>query len=313
MPDRPPVSLGIAVPQVFFDGPVDMALIREFINQAESLGYHSLWVQENIIGNSPVLEPLGLLSYMAALTENIKLGTSMVIACTRNPVHLAKQFSSLDQMSQGRLIIGIGLGGRPSQYPLLDGPPEKDRAKHFRESVAIMKALFNQPEAKFDGDFWRLDGEAMEPKPFQTPHPPIWFGGRHPRGLRRAARLADGWMGAGSTDTSQFREHAAIIRESLDAQGRDPAAFPISKRVYIALDDDHARAEKRLRDWFGRRYGDADLGSRVAVWGDEETCARGLADIIEAGAQMLMLNPMFDHLEHLKALPQVAAQVSSGG
>ena len=76
MPDAPPVPLGIAAPQVFFDGPVDMALVREFVCQAESLGYHSLWVQENIIGTSPVLEPLGLLSYMAAITENIKLGST---------------------------------------------------------------------------------------------------------------------------------------------------------------------------------------------------------------------------------------------
>ena len=151
----------------------------------------------------------------------------------------------------------------------------------------------------------------MEPKPFQTPHPPIWFGGRHPGGLRRAARLADGWMGAGSTDTAQFEKHVVIIQENLDAQGRDPAAFPISKRVYIALNDDHDRAEERVRDWFGRHYGNADMGSRVAVWGDGETCARKLAEIIQAGAWMLMLNPMFDQLNHLKALPQVVAKASA--
>ncbi|MCH7713324.1 MAG: TIGR03619 family F420-dependent LLM class oxidoreductase, partial [Chloroflexi bacterium] len=273
---------------------------------------------DRILGDSPILEPFGLLGFMAALTKNIKLGTSMIMASTRNPVHLAKQFSSLDQMSRGRLIIGIGLGGRPQQYPLLDGPPQDGsvkggRARHFRESVAVMKALWTQPKAEFSGSFWQLDGEAMEPKPFQKPHPPIWFGGRHPQGLRRAARLADGWMGAGSTDTAQFREHVASIQENLDAQGRDPADFPISKRVYIALDDDHSRAEKRIRDWFGRRYGDADLGSRVAVWGNADTCAQGLAEIIEAGAQMLMLNPMFDHLDHLKALPELVAQASADG
>lgn len=315
MPDRTPVPLGIAVPQVFLDGPVDMELVRKFVAQAESLGYHSLWVQERIVGDSPTLEPLGLLAYIAGLTENIKLGTSMIIASTRNPVHLAKQFSSLDQMSRGRLIIGIGLGGRPQQYPLLDGPGEGQpggRARHFRESLAVMKALWTQPQATFSGSFWQLDGEAMEPKPFQKPHPPIWFGGRHPQGLRRAARLADGWMGAGSTDTAQFEKHVAVIQENLEAQGRDPAAFSISKRVYIALDDDGDRAEKRVRDWFGRHYGNADMGSKVAVWGDAEDCARGLAEIIQAGAQMLMLNPMFDQLDHMKALPQVVAQASSG-
>ena len=221
------------MPQIFLDTPPDMPidvdLVRRFATRAEELGYHSLWVQERIIGNTAALEPIGLLNYLAALTDKIKLGTSMVIATTRNPVHLAKQFSSLDQMSRGRLIIGIGLGGRPEQYPLLDGPKEgrsRSRARHFRESLAVMKALWTQPEAYFSGQFWELTGQAMEPKPGQRPHPPVWFGGRHPQGLRRAARLADGWMGAGSTSTGQFKEQVAIVHEAQDAQRRDPGRVP---------------------------------------------------------------------------------------
>ena len=218
-------------------------------------------------------------------------------------------------MSRGRLIIGIGLGGRPEQYPLLDGPKEgrsRSGARHFRESLAVMKALWTQPEAYFSGQFWELTGQAMEPKPVQRPHPPVWFGGRHPQGLRRAARLADGWMGAGSTSTGQFKEQVAIVHEALDAQRRDPAAFPISKRVYIGVDKDRARAEKRLRDWFGRHYSNANMGANVSIWGDEETCAQGLAEVMRAGAQMLLLNPMFDQMEHLEALPDIVDQAAKG-
>jgi alkanesulfonate monooxygenase SsuD/methylene tetrahydromethanopterin reductase-like flavin-dependent oxidoreductase (luciferase family) len=142
----------------------------------------------------------------------------------------------------------------------------------------------------------------MEPKPVQKPHPPLWFGARHPDALRRAVRYGDGWMGAGSSTAQQFKEHVAILRESLAASNRDPSTFAISKRVYVAIDNNAGRAERRLREWFGRYYGNADLGSRVSVWGSASRCADGLAEIVQSGAQMLMLNPMFDLLEHLESL-----------
>ena len=176
--------------------------------------------------------------------------------------------------------------------------------RHFVESLEVMKALWQQPRASYNGHFWKLNGESMEPKPIQKPHPPIWFGGRHPDALRRAVLYADGWMGAGGTSTEQFKQHVAIIRESLEASGRDPSTFSISKRVYIALDDDEVRAEGRLREWVNRYYGSADLASQVSVWGSASRCIEGLADVVEGGAQMLMLNPVFEHMEHLEALRQ---------
>ena len=295
------IQYGVAVPQMFHEGPVDMGLVRTFADRAEELGYHSLWVQEQIIGATPALEPLTLLSYVAGVTQRIRLGVAVIVLTTRNPVLLAKELGGIDQISDGRLIVGVALGGRPRQYPLLGGPTGR-RVRHFEESLVVLKALWEQPRASFDGDFWKLDGEAMEPRPVQKPHPPIWFGGRHDAGLRRAARLADGWMGAGSATTADFRRHVGVIRAALGAEGRDRSEFPISKRVYIALDDDEARAERRLREWFAQRYGNADMGSQVSVWGGAERCAEGLQEIVDAGADMLMLNPMFDHMEHLEAL-----------
>ncbi len=294
-----PLPCGIAVPQVFVDEPVDMGLVRAFSKRAEALGYHSLWTQEQIIGATAVLEPIALLCHVAAVTNSIALGTAVVIASTRNPVHLAKQFATLDQMSGGRLIAGLALGGRRRQYTLLDGPSER-RVRHFIESVEVIRALWTQAYPMYDGHFWKLDGEVIAPRPLQQPYPPIWMGGRHPDGLRRAARIADGWMGAGSTSTGEFRGHAAALREHLDAAGRN--AFSISKRVYVALDDDAGRAERRLARWFGERYGNAEMAHRVSVWGGEQRCVDGLAEVVDAGAEMIMLNPVFDHLEHVEAL-----------
>lgn len=295
------VPCGIAIPQVFPDGQVDMDMVRDYAMRAEALGYHSLWVQEQLIGGPASLEPVSLLCYVSAITRSIRLGTAVVIITTRNPVLLTKEFSSLDVMSNGRLIIGIALGGRPAHYPLLGAPAEL-RVRHFVEGLQVMKALWEQPRASFTGHFWTLRGEAMEPKPVQKPHPPVWFGGRHRDALRRAARYADGWMGAGSTSTAQFRGHVQVVREALNASGRDPAAFTIAKRVYVALDQDEARAERRLREWFGQRYGNADMASQVSVWGGVERCVDGLMDVVTSGARMLLLNPIFDHMEHLEGL-----------
>ena len=301
MTDATLVPCGIAIPQVFTDGATDMGLIERYVRRAEEIGYHSLWVQEQILGSSPSLEPINLLSYVAAVTRTIPLGTAVIIITTRNPVILAKELSTLDVLCNGRLIIGLALGGRPGHYPLLSAPTER-RVRHFVESLEVMEALWQEPRASYDGDFWQLDGEAMGPKPIQQPHPPIWFGGRNPDGLRRAVRRGQGWMGAGSTTTEQFKEHVGVLRESLDASGQDPGSFAISKRVYIALDDDEDRAEDRLRQWFGARYGNVDLASRVSVWGGEARCIDGLHAIVDAGAGMLLLNPVFDHMEHLEAL-----------
>ncbi len=296
-----PIPLAIAAPQTFPNGDIDLGMIRSYASRAESLGYHSLWVAEQLVGSTPTPEPVTFLSYLASVTERIRLGAAVIIATTRNPAMLAKQLSTLDVLSEGRLMVGTALGGRPWTYPLFGGPSER-RVRHFVESVGVMRALWTQERAVFDGELWKLEGVPMSPKPVQKPHPPLWFGGRHPAGLRRVARLADGFMGAGSTSTAQFREHVRTIRAELERRGRDPDPFPIAKRVYIAIDNDADRAERRLRDWFGAWYGRADMGSEVSVWGSVDDCVEGLTEVVEAGAGTLMLNPVFDYEDHLERL-----------
>ncbi len=294
---------GISVPQVFFDGPVDMSLVRRWTMRAEELGYQSLWTQEQIIGDVPILEPVNLLSYMAAITENVQLGTSVMVAPLRNPVQLAKALGSLDTMSAGRLIVGVGLGESLDDYSPF-GLSSDRRARRFVEIIEVMKALWTEKEAHYFGQFWQLDGTQMEPKPLQKPHPPIWVGALHPSALRRAVRHADGWMGAGASSPAQFAEAVGHLRTYLEEADRDPATFAMSKRVYVAIDNDERRAETRLRQWFGPRYKGADMASCVSVWGSTSRCTEELAKFFDAGAQMVMLNPVFDHMEHLETLAQ---------
>jgi alkanesulfonate monooxygenase SsuD/methylene tetrahydromethanopterin reductase-like flavin-dependent oxidoreductase (luciferase family) len=165
-----------------------------------------------------------------------------------------------------------------------------------------MKALWTQPRATMSGNFWRFENVPMEPRPLQQPHPPIWFGARTEIGIKRAVRHGDGWMGAGSSSSADFVQHVEWLRRFLAAANRDPATFPISKRVYLAVDDNKSRAEQRLREWFGRRYLNADMATQVSIWGGLQECLDKLGELVRAGAQHLLLNPVFDEMEHMELL-----------
>lgn len=298
------IPCGIAIPQVFLDtppeAPIDLSLVRTFVQRAEALDFESLWVQETIVSDFAILEPVGLLNYVAALTSKARLGTSVLLTVLRNPVQLAKSLSSLDHLSRGRLIFGLGIGGHVPES--IFGYSAELRARRFVEGLNVVKALWTEPRATVRGTFWNFENVAMQPKPVQHPHPPIWFGARQEAPLRRAVRHGDGWMGAGSSSTADFIHQSALVRRFLDEAGRDPADFTISKRVYVAVDPDRGRAERRLRAWFGVRYKNADMGSEVSVWGSPDECRNELGAIVAAGARHLLLNPVFDDLDHLELL-----------
>jgi alkanesulfonate monooxygenase SsuD/methylene tetrahydromethanopterin reductase-like flavin-dependent oxidoreductase (luciferase family) len=149
----------------------------------------------------------------------------------------------------------------------------------------------------------------MEPKPRQRPHPPLWFGGHHPNALRRAVEMGDGFMGAGSASTAEFASEVKIVRGLLTDAGRDPAGFRIGKRVYIAVDDDAGRAAGRLAEWFAGFYGRPEMAAEVSVWGDARTCRDRLADVLDAGAGSLLLNPVFDEPEQLERLAEIVPKL----
>ena len=140
----------------------------------------------------------------------------------------------------------------------------------------------------------------MEPKPMQKPHLPVIFGGHHENALRRAVRYADGWMGAGSSSSASFTRESIRIRDFLDQAKRDPATFHFAKRVYLAVDNDKARGERRIMEWFAKRYKNADLGPKVSIWGSSAECTAKIQTLIDAGAQQIVFNPMFDEMEHLE-------------
>ncbi|MBI2466981.1 MAG: LLM class flavin-dependent oxidoreductase [Candidatus Rokubacteria bacterium] len=297
------VKFGIALRQVFAEPRLDLAGLETFLARAEALGYESVWVQEQILGAAGSLEPVTLLAYAAARTRRVRLGTAVLLTPLRGPVQLAKSLATVDQLSGGRLIVGVGLGSRTQIYPAFGLSPER-RVRRFVEGLEVMKRLWTEERVTFDGAFFKLENAAMAPKPVQKPHPPIWFGGRHPDALRRAVRLGDGFIGAGSSSTAEFREAVDHVRRCLGEAGRDPATFALAKRVYLAVDSDRSRALGRLREWFGWYYGNAALAERVALAGPVEQCLEGLREIRAIGAELLLLNPAFDETRHMELLAE---------
>jgi probable F420-dependent oxidoreductase len=281
--------------------------LRDHLNRAEALGFDSAWTLELVLGSMPTLGAIETMSFAAACTERMRLGCAVFVTPLRNPVQLAKSLSTLDQLSGGRLDVGIGTGGRGRMFSAFDADPDTFVAR-FTEGLALMRALWTEPEITFDGRFWQLERAAMEPKPVQKPGPPIWFGGSHPAALRRAVRLGDGFFGAGSQTTAKFAEQVRVVREALASVGtmmsRDPASFAIAKRVYITVDDDAERARQRTASALHQMYAflDHEDLAAVAVHGSPEACVEGLRAVADAGAELILLNPLFDDAEQMERL-----------
>jgi probable F420-dependent oxidoreductase len=292
----------ISIPQYVPDGAFDPAALRAYLSRAEDLGFESAWTLEQVMGTRPHMGAIEIMTYAAACTERLRLGCAVFVSPLHSPVHLAKSISTLDQLSRGRVEVGIGTGGPHRMFSAF-GVERETYVGRFTEGLRLMRSLWTEPATDFEGRFWQLKGASMEPKPFQKPSPPIWFGGSHPSALRRAVRIADGFFGAGSTRTEQFVEQVTVVRAALAESGRDASEFPIAKRVYIAVDDDAERARERVRATLRDFYGPAipDL-TPVAVIGPPEECARGLRDVVEAGAGLVLLNPMFDEAEQMERL-----------
>ena len=295
------MRFAIAVPQFYDDGEFDPAAFRAYCARAEELGYHSAWTQESVLSTGPQLGPVEAMTYAAACTTRLRLGCAVLVSTLHSPVHLAKSLATLDQLSGGRIEIGVGTGGR-RQFSAFGVDPKR-YVSRFTEGVALMKALWTEDRVTFDGEFWQLSGAAMEPKPVQKPYPPIWLGAGAPAALRRAPALANGFFGAGSAPTARFAEQVQSLRAVLAEAGRSPDDFPIAKRVYVAIDADAGRARQRMDAALERLYGhrSPDIEA-AAVTGTPDDCIRGLREVVAAGAELILFTAMFDQAEHAERL-----------
>jgi probable F420-dependent oxidoreductase len=297
------IPIGMSLPHRSLDA-IDMATVRRVAERAEALGFSDLWVTENTLDHVFSFDPGLILTYAAAVTTRIRLGVAVVVLPVHNPSHVANQFATLDYVSNGRAILGLGLG-REHHYAEFQIPKEH-RLRRFREGVEIIKALWTQPKVDYAGSIYRLERAGMVIKPVQKPHPPIWLGGNHPDAVRRAAKLGDGWMAAGGSTTADFGKSVQILRAELEKLGRDPATFPISKRVFLSVAERSDIAKAELDRWFSGVYhrpGGADAGD---IHGTPAQVREQVEALVAAGANHLLLNPVGRHVEQVEALAEVA-------
>ena len=167
-----------------------------------------------------------------------------------------------------------------------------------------MKALWTEQRVNFEGKFWQLENAAMEPKPFQKPYPPLWFGGASEPAIRRAVRLgAHGFFGAGSSPADKFAEQVRVVRAALVQAGRPAGDFPIAKRVYIAIDDDSGRARNRMNDALERIYGHrVPAIEAAAITGAAADCVREVSRVAAAGAELILFTALFDQRDQMEQL-----------
>jgi probable F420-dependent oxidoreductase len=310
----PRMRFAIAIPQFYADGEFEPEQFRAYLRRAEELGFAAAWAQESVLGSSAQLAPLETMTYAAACTSRLRLGCAVFVTPLHIPVHLAKSISTLDQLSGGRLDVGVGTGGKARPFAAF-GMTQDRYVARFTEGIALMKALWTEHRVTFDGQFWQLKDAAMEPKPAQKPHPPLWFGANAEPALRRAVSLGDGFFGAGSSPTSSFADQVRIVRRALTESGRDPASFPIAKRIYIAVDDDAARARTRMNDAMERIYGRRIPSiESAAVAGTAADCISEVNAVAAAGAELILFTTVFDQREQMERLAhEVMPHVKDAG
>ena len=219
--------------------------ISHFATHAEQAGYASLWTFQRLLvpeGSAmepvyhSVLDPVAALAYTAAVTTRIRLGVAVINAPYISPGYVAKQAASIDVLSSGRLDLGLGLGWMPEEF-VLTGAPMERRGARTAEYIRALHVLWGEQPTEFSGEFYAVPRGTMLPRPVQPGGPPILLAGSSPVALRRAGRIADGWVTSSRVNLATISKEIEIVRQAGAAEGRDPSALRIICRGVVRWDE----------------------------------------------------------------------------
>ncbi len=232
------MKFGFIIPHNFgLDDPDDVLNIGK---RAEELGFDSVWVNHHILnvgyifdrlGSKPYYDAITVLTWVAAHTERVRLGTTVLVLPYLNPLVLAKTLATVDVMSKGRLNVGVGVGALKPESDAL-GSTFETRGRYADESIKIMRELWESEDPEFDGEFFSFSGVKFSPKPIQKPGPPILIGGASRAALRRVATLGDGWHPIRQS-IADLKQNIATIHRLAEEAGRDPSEITVTVRTEL--------------------------------------------------------------------------------
>jgi alkanesulfonate monooxygenase len=268
----------------------------EYGVKAEELGYDSLWVWDHVLlgvePNFPIIESLTVLTGVAARTSRIKLGTGILVLPLRNPVLLAKQLASMDQLSQGRLLMGMASGWYKREFDAMGVPFEK-RGKIMDANLEILKTLWTEPMVSGEWGPHKISKAVMYPKPVQQPKIPILIGGYVDRVLKRAATVGDGWLTYFYTPEA-FTKSWNKIRSFAEEGGRDPDTLLNAAQLPIRVGPSRAAVQGEMMDWLNKEWdfpSNSDCSRESAIMGTVEECVEQLEAHHAAGVQKIIFVP----------------------
>ena len=292
------------------EGRPEAARLLALAERAEGLGYDSVWAGDSITSR-PRHEPLTLLAAAAGRTRKVKLGTAVLLPALRNPVVLAHIVATLDQVSNGRVILGIGIAmdlARIRAEFEAAGVPWDKRIGRMNEAMDLCRALWSGNPVEWNGRWRVVADQGLAPPPIQPGGPPIWCGGMAQPALDRAARHYDGWFPNGPKDPAEWGRQWAEVKHRAESHGRDPAKMTGAVYLTLALDDDEARAHKRIDEYLVSYYGGAVEALRrhhTYYAGPEDGAGVWLKGYADNGVSHIVLRFAGEHERQLEAVMRI--------
>jgi probable F420-dependent oxidoreductase len=268
----------------------------DHVTAIETLGFDSVWTGEHMLFHGPVTDGLITLATFAGKTSRIQLGSAITLLPLRPPVVVAKAVSTLDVMSQGRFIFGVGVGGEfPKEFEAC-GVPMHERGRRANEAIEICRKLWTEDHVTYEGKIFQLRDVTMLPKPVQPGGPPIIVSGRSEAAIRRAARLGDGYMPYLFTPERYADSLKKIYTMANDVK-RDMSRFTAYNFVFTAVAETHGEAHRMAAEKLSKRYNQPfeNLVERYCALGTPKECAERLQRFVDAGARHFILSPLCDN------------------
>ena len=295
------------VPGAFGQGGDDPDFLRQLVAVGDKYGYDSIWLSDRIVSPRFSLEPMMALSMVAAYSDRLKFGTSVLAMPLRNPVVLAKQVATLDFLSQGRFFPAVGLGQEePEEYEAC-GVSKADRGRRTDEAISLMRRLWQEEDVTHEGEFYTCHNVDITPKPFFKPSPPIWIGGRSPSAARRVGRVGDGWLVSAATP-EEIRSGREIVFSSAEAHKREIEYDHVGVMLGYYLAPDAEESVEKASRFVTRQRPDAFFTEYSAL-GTAEQVAECINKYAEAGAHKFVVRPLCPAEETMEQLELMGRDV----